>query len=480
MRLPGTSAQLFLAILAACAVVLTANGIASRLSFERDFMGYLNEQGLQRMREVLPRVAQAYREHGNWDFLRGQPQAWFELMRPERQAGQTDPSAMRAPSVSDQTGAVPRFALLDAQGRWLAGNPGTDSTAIRLPVRVSERGSDTVAETVSEPGGGEPPVGWLAMVPFQQAIAEGDVRFYQAQRRAWWLNGVVSVLVAAALAWLLSRALLGRVRGLTDSIHRLAAGDYAHRAARAGGDELGRLAADVNQLAAALENTERNRRAFMADISHELRTPLAVLRAELEAIQDGIRPLTQAALASLHGEVQQLGQLIDDLGELAVTQAGEMSYRFAPLDLDGVLHNTLAGMRGRFADAGLTLDAEPAGTPQRVRGDERRLQQLFANLLENALRYTARGGRVAVRVSTQGGQVEAVVEDSAPGVEPAHRARLFERFYRVEGSRNRASGGSGLGLAICRNIVEAHGGEIRAQDSPLGGLRITARFPEDA
>ena len=213
----------------------------------------------------------------------------------------------------------------------------------------------------------------------------------------------------------------------------------------------------------------------MADISHELRTPLAVLRAELEAIQDGIRPMTPAALEPLQGEVQQLGKLIDDLHELSVTQNGALSYRFAVLDLDGVLQAALAAVRGRFADAGLALETAPAGAVLLIEGDERRLQQLFANLLENALRYTDAGGRVAARIQPHADRVDIHIEDSAPGVDAAHRERLFERFYRVEGSRNRASGGSGLGLAICRNIVEAHGGTIQAEAC----LLYTSPSPRD-
>jgi two-component system sensor histidine kinase BaeS len=453
----GLSTKLFLLILAACALLLAVNAMVGRFLFERSFMGYLNEQGEQRMLQVLPRLQAAYRQHGSWEFIRDNPEAWFELMRPDRLRGAF---VERAPSVSDQTGAVPRFALFDITGTRLIGNPNAGNDAIRLPVTVDGHS-----------------VGWMAMVPFQKAIATGDVRFYRALVRAWWANGIASVIVAALLAWLLSRALLHRVGGLTGAIHRLAAGDYTHRVERPSDDGLGRLAADINRLADTLEDTERNRRSFMADISHELRTPLAVLRAELEAIQDGIRPMAPTSLAPLQGEVQQLGKLIDDLHELAVTQSGAVSYRFTAIDLDGVLHAVLASMRGRFDDAGLVLRASLSPTPLLVEGDERRLLQLFANLLENALRYTDRGGEIVVCAQRRGQQVEAVIEDSAPGVTEDKREQLFERFYRVEASRNRASGGSGLGLAICRNIVQAHGGAIHAEGSALGGLRIVVTLP---
>lgn len=240
---------------------------------------------------------------------------------------------------------------------------------------------------------------------------------------------------------------------------------------------LDQLARDFNQLAQALDNNERARRDFMADVSHELRTPLAVLRAELEALQDGIRPMTRESLTSLHQEVGQLGKLIEDLYDLSLTDVGALAYRRAPIDLSVVLQSTLAGMHTRIAAAGLTLQAHGITAPLHVDGDERRLQQLLSNLLENALRYTDAGGQLRVQCARRAHLVEIVIEDSAPGVPADKLDRLFERFYRVEGSRNRASGGSGLGLAICRNIVGAHDGEIHATASPLGGLRVTLRLP---
>ena len=242
-------------------------------------------------------------------------------------------------------------------------------------------------------------------------------------------------------------------------------------------DELGRLLDDVNHLAQVLERTEESRRDFMADISHELRTPLAVLRAELEAMQDGIRPLTPEGLQAVQGPVQQLGKLVEDLHELSMAQA-EVSYQHEPLDVGAVLVQALAGMASRLADAGLQLQRVLPASPLPVLGEARRLEQVFVNLLENAARYTDAGGQVRVAARTVSGrQVEVVVEDSAPGVPADKRARLFERFYRVDSSRARARGGSGLGLAICQHIVQAHRGTITADDSPLGGLRITVTLP---
>ncbi|PSD48773.1 two-component sensor histidine kinase, partial [Stenotrophomonas maltophilia] len=271
-----------------------------------------------------------------------------------------------------------------------------------------------------------------------------------------------------------------RLAKLAAATHRLAAGDYATRIERTSDDELDALVNDFNRMAQALDDTERNRRAFIADISHELRTPLAVVRAELEAIEDGIRPLDRANLVGLQGEIRQLGKLIDDLHDLSMTQSGGLAYRFAPLDLAALLRSELNGMRVRFANAGLALEEDLPAMPLQVSGDERRLQQVLANLLENALRYTHAGGRVLVQAAHVPAGVQLIVEDTAPGVPADKCALLFERFYRVESSRNRASGGSGLGLAISHNIILAHHGVIHAEPSPLGGLRVVITLPEPA
>lgn len=350
----GIAAKLFCAILAACAAVLVVNGVAVRITLERGLLDYLNGQGEQRMEDVLPQLQAAYARHGSWEFVRGNPEAWFTLMRPSQ--AQVASRSQGAPPVSDQTGAVFRFALLDAGSRHVIGNPNADNDAIRRPILAQGQ-----------------VVGWLAMVPFQRVLAGNERRFVEDQVRRWWIIGLASVLVALLLAWGLSRALLRPVRGLVSATHRVAAGDYAARIAEGGEDEIGELARAFNRMADALARIEQNRRDFMADISHELRTPLAVLRAELEAIDDGIRPMTPATLAPLQGEVRQLGKLVDDLHELALTQHGETPYRFDTIALDSIVQSTLAGMRGRFAGAGLALDARPPAGPALVRGDERRL-----------------------------------------------------------------------------------------------------------
>lgn len=444
--------KLFLSVLAACGTVLLVQTLTFRISFQRDFLDYLNEQGNENMARLMPRLAAAYQERGSWEFLQSDSTAWVNLMRPQ---GNFD-EISRNLSIADQTGALMRTGLLDVRLHRIAGNFSVSAHSMRLPVVVNGQ-----------------TVGWLAMLPFQDMMNINDARFLEKQRSVWAIIGVASLAIIALLTFFLTRTLLRRVRTLAGATHLLAAGDYASRIEVGSLDELGTLAQDFNRMADALQRNERARRSFMADISHELRTPLTVMLAELEAIQDGIRQPSTQSFQALHLEMMRLGKLIDDVHDLALTDIGALAYRRVPVDLVTILRSALDGARERLNAKDLHLVVEISSEPLILVGDERRLQQLFANLLENTLRYTDHGARIQVRCRCTGDAVTIILEDSAPGVPEDKLARLFERFYRVESSRNRASGGSGLGLAICRNIAEAHNGRISASTSSMGGLRIS-------
>ena len=319
-------------------------------------------------------------------------------------------------------------------------------------------------------------VGWIARAPLRRLSSAAEVSFQQEQLRASWLTAALALALAAGLAVVLGRAFVTPVKRLADATHRLAAGNYATRVPVDTPDELGRLAADFNRLAETLERNETLRRRFMADVSHELRTPLAVLSAELEALEDGVRPLTRESLASLRGEVNALGKLVGDLNQLALADVGALAYRKQTVNVVPLVQQALESYRERFAERGLAVETALAGDA-RIFGDADRLVQLFRNLLENSARYTDPGGRVQIALRREDGRAILDFDDAAPGVPAASLPHLFERFYRVDASRSRADGGAGLGLAICSSIAAAHGGEIAAAPSPLGGLRVRVALP---
>ncbi|WP_454691805.1 ATP-binding protein [Achromobacter aloeverae] len=507
----GITFKLFLAILATCLAVTLAMGAAVRWNFERHFFSYVKEREGRRIERLRQTLADVYRDDGNWDALRGNDSLWNHLLtlpppdegmpqRPYRARGPFDlppefngflwqpprpgPRGGGRPGREEPPGGpgdpfepgagpdegmegpprghdflAPPFTLLDAQLRVVAGgNPL--ASAPRHAINVNGL-----------------TVGWL-VTPFPDRMPnESDQRFQREQSEATWVIGTLSALLAAVVSILLARVFLAPVRRLARATHKLSAGDYSTRVNVTSADELGRLGQDFNRLAHALERTEALRREMMADISHELRTPLAVLRGELEALQDGVRSVSPAALASLLSEVGLLSKLIDDLYDLSLADVGALSYRMEPVDMGEIAAMAADAFHDRMQARGLAVEVTVAEPGTTIEGDRQRLMQLMNNLLENALRYTDPGGRVQIDVRTEGRQLVVDCQDSAPGVPAQHLPRLFDRLYRVDASRSRESGGAGLGLAICQRIVESHRGTIKAMPSPLGGLAVRIEIP---
>jgi two-component system sensor histidine kinase BaeS len=319
-------------------------------------------------------------------------------------------------------------------------------------------------------------VGYLGYIPRPEAFASIERLYLHRQHLTFGAIALgllaAAVALAAGLAWWLSR----RIRVLARATGALMQGNYDVRLPAQGDDELAHLARDFNALAETLARTQLARRQWIADIAHELRTPLSVLRGEIEALQDGIRPLDQAALVSLAGEASRLARLVEDLHTLSLSDLGVLTYRKERLDLGEVVSESLESQRTALAEKGLRAELE-IGDNAAIVGDADRLKQVFGNLLQNSLRYTDAPGRVAIKVHNGGGKVVVDWEDSSPAVSAEDLPRLTERLFRVESSRNRASGGAGLGLAIARAIVEGHHGTLTARASPLGGLHIALEFP---
>jgi len=270
------------------------------------------------------------------------------------------------------------------------------------------------------------------------------------------------------------------IREVVAGTRALTNGDYSSRLPVRGSDEISQLSEDFNTLAKTLDQNRTARQQWIADISHELRTPLAILRGELEAVQDGVRPLNAQTLDSLHQEVVHLTTLVNDLHELSLSDIGALVYERQEMDLGELLEQSIEKHSSLTSKSGLKVElmiGNGQQGPLEMLGDPDRLLQLFDNLLQNSCRYTASPGQIKVEARKQGNQIVIDWYDSEPGVNDQDLEHLFDRLYRVETSRNRAQGGSGLGLAICQNIVHAHEGTIKASHSPLGGLRLTLCFP---
>ena len=305
-----------------------------------------------------------------------------------------------------------------------------------------------------------------------------ELRFLRSQTLGLVAVAGLLLLLALATAWWLARQWVRPLVAVQDATARIARGEFALRLPENRGDEIGAVLRNVNAMAQGLQKLEGARRRWMANMSHELRTPLTVLRGEIEALADGVRPLGQAAVASLREEVMRLSGLVDDLHLLAMADLQVLPCRFAEVDALALLDGLILKHEPAAAKAGLTLAwSQRSAGAVTVRWDEARIGQLLLNLLHNSLRYTDAPGRVALSLRPQGDSLRISVADSAPGLAAGDLERVFEPLFRADNARSQHNGGSGLGLAICVALARSHGGRISAGPSALGGLQIEVDLP---
>jgi signal transduction histidine kinase len=275
---------------------------------------------------------------------------------------------------------------------------------------------------------------------------------------------VVAALASVGLAVLMARMLARPLRQVGAAARRIADGDYRARVPRNGPEEIASLADSFNQMAASLEEQERMRRDFIANAAHELRTPLTNLQGYLEALRDGVIVADRATYESLWDEAERLVRLSRSLDALAEGDAATGPPSTAPVDLAAAIRSAVELAQPALERAGLHLSVEiPPNLAARANADH--LAQVLANLLSNAIRYTPAGGTVVVRAERRPGDLLVTIANSGEPIPPDDLARVFERFYRVEKSRDQARGGAGIGLAIVKQLVEAGGGRVGAESA---------------
>ncbi len=300
--------------------------------------------------------------------------------------------------------------------------------------------------------------------------------FLRAVDRSLALGVAAALLLGLALAWLVGDRIVGPVARLGEATRRVAGGDLSARVEVRGDDELARLGRRFNAMAEALAGQAARRKQLTADVAHELRTPLGHLRAHVEAVEDGLVPLDARALATVHAEVQRLTRLVEDLEQLALDDAGELAIALADVPAEAALREAARAVEAACAERGIAARVAVEGAPV-ARADRRRLAQVLSNLLENALAHSPAASTITLFARTRGDRVELGVADQGVGIAPAHQARVFERFYRADPSRSRATGGAGLGLAIVKHLVEAQGGRVTLASEEGRGTTVTVSLP---
>lgn len=456
--------KLFIAILLACSIAVTAALSFVHFQFRYTYLEFVRQQETEHLQQLKETLLGYYAKYNTWDYLKRDRRQWFVLQRPLRETSESN-DMPPAPSLNmlTQFDVRRRTVLMDANHQLVQGIQLKSPPDLEYKLEFNQQ-----------------TIGYLGL--YQRTgfnESSEDAKFLEKQNNTLVIIALMTLLGSMLVAFLLARQLVRPIQRLRHSTSELADGNYATRIAKVGQDELGQLSSDFNQLAQRLQQNEQARRRWIQDIAHELRTPLSILRGEIEAIQDGINQADEATIHSLHQEALHLQRLVEDLYTLSMSDSGALSYQKTELDLAAVLRDSLNQFEYSFKEHGLTLLGESALTakPLIVQADEQRLQQLFNNLLNNSLRYTDAPGTLQISIQQTEHFAEITFADTAPSVPDEALPHLFERLFRVESSRNRLTGGAGIGLSICHNIVEAHGGSIKASHSPLGGLKITIKLP---
>ena len=443
----------------------------ARQSTASEVRAFMFPGGMVSRDEMLQTLGEFYQTHQSWSevdslFTRGSGGRGFGR---QNRGGMQGPNGMmhgmmmnQRIQVADENGLV----VYDSANQQNVGSKWTtDSFALADEIRV-----------------GNQTVGYLLIKGGMMFSRADESRLMQRLNRAAIVAAAIGGGLGLLAAVFLSISLGRPIQELTQAARQIRAGNLSQRVKVHKGDEIGLLAETFNQMAEALEKAEQTRRTMTADIAHELRNPLAVQRAHLEALIDGVYPLSGASLQTILEQNQLLTRLVEDLRTLALAESGQLSLEKTVVGVQELITRISATFQAQATERQICLslpDWSKDGIAfLEVSGDPMRLEQILGNLLSNALRYTPTGGEIKISVEDAGEQVKIMVMDSGPGIPEADLPYIFERFYRADRSRSRAEGGSGLGLTIARNLAVAHGGWLEAANSPQGGAVFTLTLPK--
>lgn len=354
-------------------------------------------------------------------------------------------------AMPDRLGIISRLSLYDVDQHFIVGEPSDQPLSFR-PILVNDK-----------------VVGYLGLKPVLDQEDALSINFFSNQKRYLLLVYIFTTLVSLLAALLMATYFKKPIQRLLYATRELTNGHYQHHVKVNRNDELGDLSMQLNQLAEILHQHEHSRQQWVADTSHELKTPLAVLQAQIEAMQDGIRQASPEHLTAMMRQVSSLKKLTQDLADLAQADALQLTCYFSEIDPWDVVQQEVENFKSNFEQAKLSVKIEGSG--RLISLDRDRFKQIVVNLLSNSVRYTEAGGELHIHSQQDDDTWTLYIDDSPLGMSDAQLARLGERFYRVDDSRTRSTGGTGLGLALSCKIAQALGAELRFEHSPLGGLR---------
>lgn len=355
-----------------------------------------------------------------------------------------------------------RLSLMNTGRECIFGNEASNRTLF-LPVEIDNE-----------------KVGYIGYSHREKLTESLDIQLEQRQRELITYSVAFLVLITGLLLLPIAHYFIHPILAVTQGMRALTAGRFDTRLKVNRRDELGQLLQDFNHLSKSLEKNQQSRNQWIADISHELRTPLTIIRGDIEAMKDGVRPLNQHSLDNLHNEVIHLNRLIDDLYQIALNDVGGLRYQMTRVNFTSLVNNALENFRPQAEAKGLAIHAQLPEQDLFLLGDNDRLHQMIANLIANSIAYTDQPGHIYIKLTQNKKVLHLELEDTAPSVSEEAMKHLFERFYRAEGSRNRRFGGAGIGLALVQQIVHAHQGDVTVSASSHGGLKFYLTLPQEA
>ncbi len=323
---------------------------------------------------------------------------------------------------------------------------------------------------------------FVPLPPGSESDAAPDIEpsltdFADAVRRTLTIVGIAAGVAAVLLVLLFTRRMLRSIGNLTHAARSLESGNLSSRVPVRGKDEVAELGHAFNNMADALEESERQRRNMVADVAHELRTPLANIQGHVEAMQDGLLPPDADNLETVHRQTLNLNRLVDDLRLLAESESSDLRLNVQPASILSLVERVADFFRPRAEAASVNLVVDAPDDLPTVPLDRLRIEQALSNIMDNAVAYTPSDGTITVTAENFGDAVRVSVADIGPGIPADALPHVFDRLYRVDTSRDRATGGSGLGLTIARRLVEAHGGTIWAESTEGQGSRFGFDLP---
>ena len=443
------------------------------VNLSNGFNDFVNAAEHKQVANLKSRITSFYQDNGSWQLLRGNETLWKEMLGPKsRTTKSVIPPSKESLAINDNVISLSsllqtqkRLSLYDVDKQVIIGKPlivdNPYSEAIELNGKV---------------------IGWLSLVPSEFVEGSPGNIFLAQQYKSYYIIAFAVIALAFVTAWLFSRHLVAPISALIEGTYVLIRGDYRIRIDKKTNDELALLSDNVNVLAETLDKNQNSRFEWMSDVSHELKTPLTVLRGQLMGIQDGVFVADEQRVQLFIDQIDSLSHIVNDLYQLSTTDVGGLTYKKEPLNPIQILLQVADSFTTKFEQKELTVDCAQlalflSDKKCVLLADKDRIRQLFVNLFENCCRYTDAQGQIHISAKIISQHLHFQIQDSAPGVPVTIQDKLFERFYRVEPSRNRGSGGSGLGLALCKQIVDAHQGEISTSDSPFGGLSINITLP---